>query len=880
MATTIQPKYLADYCAPDFLIPQIFLEIRLSQEITQVIAKMHITRQVDNMEQLLPLVLDGVDIDLQSVRLDGQLLTEKDYIVTSENLTIKTVLTQFTLETVVYLKPQQNTRLLGLYQSHGNFYTQCEAEGFRRITYFLDRPDVLSCFTTKIIADKVRFPVLLSNGNLIEQGALPQGQHFAVWQDPSRKPCYLFALVAGDLACLADHFITMSGRKVDLRFYAESQDIDKCYEALASLKKAMRWDEQVFGREYDLDMYMVVAVSDFNMGAMENKGLNIFNTKYVLANSKTATDIDYELILGVIGHEYFHNWTGNRVTCRDWFQLSLKEGLTVFRDQEFSSDLLCREVKRIEDVNRLRTLQFAQDASPIAHPVRPTSYIEMNNFYTVTVYEKGAEVIRMMHTLLGREGFRKGMDLYFARHDGQAVTCDDFVQALADANQYDFNQFKLWYSQAGTPTLSIATHYDDKQKTYQIEITQSCPATADQKEKQAMHIPFAMGLLDQAGRSMALQLQGDTVVSDNTVILSITEARQAFTFINVPQQPILSALRGFSAPVKLNLSRSDAELACLFAHDTDGFSRWDAGQQLVINVMLRLMRDYQAQKPLQLPIHLADSYRAVLQDCTINNSFKALLCTLPAEAYMAELCDVIDVDAIHHCRKFLQFSLAETLSEQLLSCYHEHVSDAAYCFSVAEAGRRRMKNLALDYLIRLQTEQIFSQCWQQFKQADNMTDQIAALAMLCQCENDYREQALTTFYQQWRHDALVIDKWFTVQAMSDLPDSLEKVCQLLQHPDFTLKNPNRARALLSVFTLRNHVHFHQQSGAGYQLIADQVIAVDKFNPQLAAHFVSSLIGWRRYNEKRQQLMQKQLQRILQQQSLSKDVHELVSKALR
>jgi aminopeptidase N len=760
----------------------------------------------------------------------------------------------------------------------------------------------MAVFTTTLVADKARYPVLLSNGNPVASGELDDGRHWATWHDPFPKPCYLFALVAGHLQYIEDTFITRSGRTATLRIYVEPENIHQCDHAMDSLKRAMAWDEQRFGLEYDLDLYMIVAVGDFNMGAMENKGLNIFNTKYVLARPETATDADYQGILGVIGHEYFHNWTGNRVTCRDWFQLSLKEGLTVFRDQEFSSDLGSRGVKRIEDVRILRSSQFPQDAGPMAHPVRPDSYIEINNFYTVTVYNKGAEVIRMMQTLLGQDGFRRGMDLYFQRHDGQAVTCDDFVAAMADANNADFRQFQRWYHQAGTPELTVSDAYDPATSRYTLTVRQSCPPTPGQPHKKPFHIPLALGLLDAEGRDLPLQLAGESASKGTTRVLELREPEHTFHFINIPARPIPSLLRGFSAPVKVNSSESDDDLRFRLAHDSDDFNRWDAGQILAVRTILTLVADRQQDRPWTLP----DSFSNAFGRALTSNADPALLAqvlTLPSETWLAEQMAVVDVDGIHAARRFVQRTLAERLCDPLRTVYEilqyplrpapSHageggplpktpsplVGEGGGVIDALAIGQRALKNVCLDYLMQLDEPEWRALALKQFHTANNMTDQLGALAPLTNCEGSEREEALAAFYNRWRHEALVVDKWLTLQATSRLPGTLDVVQQLMTHEAFNLRNPNKVRALIGAFCQANPVHFHAADYSGYTFLADQALALNAFNPQIAARLMAAFTRWRHYDPVRQEAMRSQLERVLAAPNLSPDVYEIVAKSL-
>ena len=761
--------------------------------------------------------------------------------------------------------------------------TQCEAEGFRKITYFLDRPDVMAKFTTTLVGDKDRYPVLLSNGNKIAHGELADNRHWVTWEDPFNKPCYLFALVAGQLDCIEDSFTTQSGRNISLQIFVEKHDLDKCAHAMQSLKNAMRWDEEVYGREYDLDLYMIVAVGHFNMGAMENKGLNVFNTKFVLARPDTATDFDYEHIEGVIAHEYFHNWTGNRITCRDWFQLSLKEGFTVFRDQEFTGDRTSKAVKRIEDVTNLRTRQFAEDAGPMAHPIRPDSYIEINNFYTLTVYEKGAEVVRMIHTLLGAEGFRKGSDLYFERHDGQAVTCDDFVNAMEAANGIDLSQFRRWYAQAGTPVVKVLQSYDPSAQTLTLTLNQQCPPTPGQAVKEPLHIPVTVGLINKDGSIAPCKLQycgGDLSRPETAeVILQLTEAEQTFTFEDLKEQPVVSILRGFSAPVKLVMERSLEELAFLLSYDSDTFNRWEAGQQLAGQVIAGLIADVQNGRELQLNPIIVTAFKQVMAHSWDDLSYFSLLLSLPSETYLAEQMQVVDVEAIHKAREFVVRTLAEQLQAQFKTLYRECHRDESGLFDAGAIGRRRIKNTCLAFLGRLEQPDIQQWSQQQFESAKNMTDQMAALAVVVNGSHPAKQQCLASFYQQWQDEALVIDKWFALQASSHTPGTFATVQALMQHPAFDLKNPNRVRALIGAFSQANPLHFHAANGQGYQFLADQIIALNTLNPQVASRMLSALTSWRRYDEGRQALMKAQLERIMTTEDISKDVYEVASKSL-
>jgi aminopeptidase N len=871
--------YLKDYRPPPFLIDDVYLEFQLGEDTTIVTSTLSVVRNPAHPSPGDDLVLDGRALELVELAMDGAPLGDDRYRLDDDSLTVRDVPDAFTLKSVARIHPGTNTSLEGLYTSSGNFCTQCEAEGFRKITWFLDRPDVMSRYTTAIVADRDRYPVLLSNGNPVDRGTLDDNRHWVKWQDPFRKPSYLFALVAGDLASVEDSFTTRSGREVALRIYVERHNADKCGHAMASLKKAMRWDEEVYGLEYDLDIYMIVAVDDFNMGAMENKGLNVFNSKYVLAKPETATDADFAGIEGVIAHEYFHNWTGNRVTCRDWFQLSLKEGLTVFRDQQFSADMTSPAVKRIQDVRVLRTHQFAEDAGPMAHPVRPDSYIEISNFYTVTIYNKGAEVIRMMHNLLGAAGFRKGMDLYFRRHDGEAVTTEDFVKAMEDANDADLAQFRLWYSQAGTPVIKMSGAYDPATRSYTLTLSQSCRATPGQPEKQPFHIPLRVGLLDPSGRDMALDLENGPRCDTGEAVLSVTEKEQQFRFVNLDQAPVVSVARGFSAPVVVEARRSDAELAFLAAHDSDAFNRWDAAQEFATGTMLHQIERCTSGSDATPDAAFVESFARILNDSRLDRALVAEALTLPGESYLADRMQSIDVDAIHTVRQSTRRHLASVLEEDLRAVYRANFSNEAYRYDAESAGRRSLKNLCLSYLMALEDAELRRWCMSQFRDADNMTDVLAALACFTQSDCPERGEAIAEFYERWKDDTLVLDKWFSLQAMSHLPDTLENVERLMRHPAFDLKNPNKVRSLIGAFCHGNQIRFHDASGAGYHFLADRVMELDPMNPQVAARLMGAFSRWRKFDGARQTLMKSELERILATSRLSKDVYEITSKTL-
>jgi len=878
-ASAPRTVYLKDYQRPAYLVEDIHLRFELDPGATRVTSRMIVVRNPQSPAASGALELMGQNLDLRSLRVDGVELGPGNYQLDAEQLLLSGLAERAVVEIETVINPQANTALEGLYVSGNMFCTQCEAEGFRRITFFPDRPDVMARYTTTLMADKTRYPVLLSNGNPVERGETGDGRHWVTWQDPFPKPSYLFALVAGDLYCQEDSFRTRSGRDVTLKIFVEPENRHKCDHALASLKQAMKWDEDTYGREYDLDIFMIVAVNDFNMGAMENKGLNIFNASCVLASPDTATDADYYNIQSIIGHEYFHNWSGNRVTCRDWFQLSLKEGFTVFRDQEFSADLNSRPVKRIADVNVLRGHQFAQDASPMAHPVRPDAYIEISNFYTVTVYNKGAEVVRMIRNLVGSEGFRRGCDLYFERHDGQAVTTDDFLAAMEDANDVDLTRFRRWYSQAGTPVIHASGHYDTQSGRYQLLIDQDCPATPGQEQKLPFHIPVEMALLDPRGEAMPLQLENEPTPAGTHRMLELTQATHSFTFVGLTQRPTLSLLRGFSAPVKVQMERSAEELAFLFAHDPDSFNRWDAGQTLAIQVLLQLVERVQHGQNLVVPAEFIQAFRTTLSHPQLDPALIAQALTLPSESYLADQCETVDVDAIHTAREFVRKRLAEDLFDLFLQRYLELHSDRPYRFDAESMAARSLKNLSLAYLLESGRGQGRAQCFAQLEQANNMTDSLAALSSLAQYDWPERDHYLGRFYDQWQHDPQVVDKWFSIQAASRLPDTLQRVKQLLHHSAFRLTNPNKVRAVIGRFCLGNQVRFHTASGEGYRFLADQVLALDKINPQMAARLVSALSRWKRHDTHRQTLMQVELNRILSSADISKDVYEIVSKSL-
>ncbi|TLN02465.1 aminopeptidase N [bacterium] len=877
--TTHATIYRKDYSPPDYLVETIELRFELGEETTRVHSRVSVRANYDPAQGMRPLRLDGHRLALAGLVLNGTPLGNDRYTLDKESLTISAVPAAFTLEVITEIRPQDNTFLEGLYRSNGMFCTQCEAEGFRAITYFPDRPDVLAVYTVTIVADRSKYPLLLANGNLLESGELPDGNHYAVWHDPFPKPCYLFALVAGDLVCIEGNFTTCSGREVTLRIYVQEKNRDKCGHALRSLQKAMRWDEERFGREYDLDLFMIVAVDDFNMGAMENKGLNIFNSRYVLASPETATDDDFQAIEEVVGHEYFHNWTGNRVTCRDWFQLSLKEGLTIFRDQEFSADMESRGVKRISDVRLLRTHQFAEDGGPMAHPVRPDSYMEINNFYTMTVYHKGAEVIRMLHTLLGAETFRKGMDLYFQRHDGQAVTVEDFVRAMEDVSGNDLKQFRLWYEQAGTPRLECEGSFDSDSGAFTLTVRQSCPPTPGQPEKKPFHLPLAIGLLDQNGREVPCTLAGETTNGPLTRVLEITKAEEAYVFTGLSEKPVPALLRTFSAPVQLSYPFCHDDLVLLMAHEKDPFCRWEAGQQLAVQLILGLVEDLQAERELRLDPGFVAAFRATLTSGETDRAFLAEALTLPSESYLAELMTVVDPAAIHQARQFVRRGLAKQLRSEFLTVREACRSSAPYAVDDGRAGERRLANLCLAYLATAEEQEIMALCLRQCREADNMTDVMGALVPLASCDCPERSIALADFYEKWHDDRQVVDKWFSVQASSTLPTALSEVKRLLEHPAFELSNPNRFRSLVGVFSQANQVRFHEADGSGYRFFGEQLRRLIPVNPQVAARLLTPLTRWKRFDTARQNLMLEELRRIKELPELPRDVYEVVEKSL-
>ena len=893
---TPQTIHLKDYTPPAFLVTTVELDVDIAEGAARVRATLRLERNPAHGNDGAPLVLDGRDIELLSVAIDGRALAAGEYRVEEGHLLIAQVPSAFSLETVVRFDPWKNSKLEGLYATKSGLVTQCEAEGFRRITYFLDRPDVMARYAVTLCADKDRFQRLLANGNLVAQGEgapagwfVPReaagGLHWARWEDPFPKPSYLFAMVAASLDLLEDHFTTCSGKRALLQIYVEPGKLDQAGFAMNCLKRCMQWDEHAFGLELDLERFMIVAVSDFNAGAMENKGLNIFNTKYILARSDAATDMDYFGVDKVVAHEYFHNWTGNRVTCRDWFQLSLKEGLTVYRDQEYSADEYSRPVARIQEVRGLRERQFPEDAGPMAHPVRPDSYVEINNFYTSTVYDKGAEVVRMYATILGKEGFRKGMDLYFQRHDGQAVTCDDFRAAMADANGADLGQFSRWYSQAGTPLVQAEGEYDARKRIFTLRLKQSCPETPGQPGKQPFVIPFAVGLVDADGGDIPPRLESGAqfgkgnFTSSDTLVLALTEAEQSFVFANVEEHPVPSLLRGFSAPVQVRYEYSDAELTHLLAYDSDPFNRWEAGQVMVTRVLLAGVESLRLEREMVVPPELVEAIGRLLTDGSRDPAFAAECLQLPSEAYLAECMDVADPDLIHRARMKFTLDVATRYRTRFEGAFRHFTVPGPYSPSAAAAGRRALRNAALGFVTTVDDATARALAFLEFRRAENMTDAMSALACLANSGGAERDRALAMFLDKWKDEALVVDKWFRVQATSWLPGTLERVKGLMAHPAFDLRNPNRARALLHAFALDNPLHFHAADGGGYRFVAEQVVALDKLNPQVASRLARAFDRWRKYDAGRQQHARAALESIRGAEGLSGNVGEVVGRAL-
>ena len=869
---TEEPRaiHLADYQAPEFRIHTVHLDFALEPEATRVTARLAMERQNGSG----PLVLQGEEQKLLSVALDGRALGDGDYLLDDKSLTIVNAPAKFALEIVSEINPAANTALEGLFLSSGMFCTQCEPEGFRRITYFIDRPDNLSVFTVRIEAAKEQYPVLLSNGNRLESGELPGGRHFALWHDPFPKPSYLFALVAGDLGVIRDRFTTMSGRKIDLAIYVEHGNEPRATYAMGALKRSMKWDEEAYGREYDLDIFMIVAVSAFNMGAMENKGLNIFNDKVLLASPETATDDDYARIESVVAHEYFHNWTGDRITCRDWFQLSLKEGLTVFRDQKFSGDMRSHGVQRIQDVRMLRGRQFPEDAGPLAHPVQPQSYIEINNFYTATIYDKGAEVIGMLRTLVGGEGYRKATDLYFERHDGQAATVEDWVKCFEDTSGRDLTQFRLWYRQAGTPVIEARGAYDKAARTYTLELTQSLAATPGQPRKDPMHIPVRMGLMSRAGKSLPATLEGENHAGGESRVLELTQNFQRFVFVDVAEEPLLSLGRGFSAPATFRTAHGRAERAILMGCDRDDFNRWESGQILAAEIMLEVAGNARADASIDYLTAIGN----VLARAEDDPAFAAQMLMPPTENELATKKTPVDPDGIHSARLALVKAIAGVHRERLAQLY-EHMRDTGdFSPDSQSAGRRALRNACLRYLTAADDEAAAGLAEAHYRSATNMTDMIAGLAALTRMESPLRDAAFTHFHDRFKSDPLVLDKWMGLQAGSPLPDTAASVRALMRHPAFDIKNPNRVRALIGAFA-GNHLRFHAANGEGYRLVGEVIRTLDPLNPQVAARMAGAFESWRRYDSARQTLMKAEIEAIHGLSGISPNLFEITGKML-
>ena len=879
--TMERPKtiYLKDYQPSAYLLESTWLDVQIYADYTQITVRLCLYRNPSVSGSVTELSLHGGSVlQLQQVIMDGQQLSTAEYYLADQNLILLQVPERTTLEIISRICPSQNTSLEGFYQSGGMLCTQCEAEGFRNISYYLDRPDVMSVFTTRITADSQQYPILLSNGNRVDHGELEDGRHYVVWHDPFPKPSYLFALVAGQLTLIEGEFTTCSGRGICLHLYVEFHNSHKCEHALASLQRAMRWDEEVYGREYDLDVFMIVAVDDFNMGAMENKGLNIFNSDCVLADLASTTDTAFERIESIVAHEYFHNWSGNRVTCRDWFQLSLKEGFTVFRDAQYTADTYSATVKRIDDVNLLRTHQFAEDAGPMAHPIRPASYMEINNFYSLTVYEKGAEVVRMVHTLLGSRQFRRGSDLYFSRHDGQAVTTDDFIQAMEDSSGIDLTQFRNWYDQAGTPCLRVSDQYNASLQQYQLTINQSTPSTPDGQEKSPLHLPLTMALIGHNGQLMPLYLEGEAGIRGSTTVLDIRQLQQTFIFNHINSQPVPSLLRDFSAPVRLEYDYNANDLLLLAVHDSDGFNRWEAAQRLQTMALESIMQAMKVGKPLPLDERLLQFFRTLLQAPQLDPAMVARLLQLPSEAYLAEGSTHIDVDLIHMAREQLRLRLAEIFENEWRTCYLCHADNSAFSRDGKSIGRRALKNTCLAYLGVLQKPIYQQMARDQVQARHNMTDVSAGLRiLLAQDDPTIAVPLLGDFYQRWKHDTQVVDQWFAMQAGVNRPGRLSLVKQLMEHPEFTLKNPNKVRSVVGSF-VRSAINFHDASGSGYRWLADTVLQLDTMNSQIAARLATPLGRWKKHTDDRQNHMQQQLQRLLGQ-PLSNDLYEVISKGL-
>lgn len=871
--------YLKDYRPPEFLVDTVELRFELDETLTTIKSSLHIQRNPDAGMENAPLVLFGRKLTLMSVVIDGDLSTAADYSVDDEALTIPKVPDRFDISIETQIKPADNKSGTGMFVAHGIIATQCEAEGFREMTYFPDRPDVLSRYSVTLVANKKTYPILLSNGNPVERGELDGNLHWVRWEDPFPKPSYIFAIVAGDLGHIEDSYTTQSGRKVELGIYTNHQNIDKCDYAMSALKRSMKWDEDTYGLECDVDVYNVVGLLG-TMNAMENKGLNLFNADGIVADPNTTTDNDYMVIERIIGHEYFHNWTGNRITCRDWFQLNLKEGLTRFRDQEFSRAMSAPAVKRIQHVRNFRNDQFAEDAGPGAHAVQPPSYIEIRNFYTPTVYDKGAELIRMIYILLGEEAYFKGIALYVERHDGRAVTIEDFVRAMEEGGDVDLTQFRLWYLQSGTPQLVIEQSYDSDSRSCTLEISQSCPPTPGQSTKKPFHIPVAVGLLDADGHDLPLTLENENVAAGaGTRVLELKEERQSFTFHGVDARPVVSVLRDFSAPVQVEINRSPAELAFLMSHDSDPFCRWEAAQRYSTDIILSLIEAERSGQSRSLSVDYVAASRSLLCDEQLDKGLIAHLLTLPDEPALGDAMDVIDIDAIHRARSFVQAEVGSALRELFLEHYSALQSDEPYRPDARSISRRALRNLSLQYLMILEESEFIDLCMQQLKRGDNMTDVLAALTLMANTDCDARPEALDFFYKKWRHDEIVLNKWFFAQATSKLDGTVERVRELMQHPDFDIMDQGKGAALLGGFLRRNYIQFHHPSGNGYRLLSEVVIKVDSFNPDYCWWLMPQIMRWRRYEPARSDLMRAELEKMAATPGISKGLIETVSNAL-
>jgi len=856
--------YAKDYTPSDFLIPKCELHFSLDENRTEVTSRLTIQRNPKAQNSSNTLHLDGKQLTLQNIQLNNQELTTKDYCLTPDELIIANVPDEFVLTTTVTISPQNNQSLSGLYLSNGNFCTQCEPDGFRRITYFIDRPDILSKFTITIVADKTKYPILLANGNIIDQGELEMNKHWVTWQDPTEKSAYLCALVAGTFAELADQYITKSGKQITLKIYADKKELSQCHYALASLKNAMHWEEENFGREYDLDSYMLVAIEDFNAAAMENKGLNIFNSYYILASTATSTDADFIKIAAVIAHEYFHNWTGNRITCRDWFQLGLKEGLTTFREQLFTQHHFSSTVERINTIRFVQTKQFAEDAGPLSHPVRLESYLAINNFYTVTVYYKSAEIARMLQTLVGTATFRKIMDKFFHDFDACAVTIEDFLNTAAKVTKIDLEQFKLWYDKAGTPTLKITTKYSKQKQTFELQL--------EQTSETSWHIPFAFGLIAP---------NGTEILNPSTEVLQLKNQNSKFSFTNVKEKPIPSLLRNFSAPIKIEYAYTDAELIFLIEHDQDFFSRWNAMQELMTRVILKLCHAWQKHQPMHLSSAIIHAIQKIINDQTIDAAFKAQLIALPSVAYCIEKMQEVDIDALYETFEFIKKTIATNLREDFLTCYQQnHEIEKPYSLDSVALGKRALKNQCLLYLVANYDAQIDQLLQKQYFSANNMTDAFGSLTALINTVPFQNPELLEDFYQKWQHDSKVVDKWLTLNANIRASGTLQRVSNLTKHQAFKITNPNKVLSLIRTFCENNLINFHQIDGAGYEFLANQVCIIDGFNQQLSTMILLPLTKWQHLQKPRSILMRGQLERILKQPNLSANVFELVTKALK